>query len=100
MSANSRFESAPPHTDDELEAWAEIRQEAAQLGQDAGAFVRARVRDYPVSAAAIAAGLGFAVGGGVPRSALTVLLGIGARFAASFVSEEIAAAMKSESGEA
>ncbi|NNL85241.1 MAG: hypothetical protein HKP27_06290, partial [Myxococcales bacterium] len=71
MSANSRFESVRQREEDELEAWAEIRQEAAQLGQDAGAFVRARVEDYPVSAAAIAAGLGFAIGGGLPRSALT-----------------------------
>ncbi len=82
-----------PPDEEQLAEWAEIREEAARLAEDTGGFLRRRVQDYPIGAALVAAGLGFAAGGGLPRSATTILLGVGARFAASFLSEEINAAL-------
>jgi hypothetical protein len=47
------------------------------------------VRAHPAEMAAVAAGMGFLLGGGVARRTGTLLLGVGSRFAAARIGEWI-----------
>jgi len=51
--------------------------------------LRARVDANPFAAVAVASGIGFALGGGVSRGMLTLLLGAAARAAGARLSEAI-----------
>ena len=62
-----------------------LRDDAANLGRR----VRAEIGARPMFAVTAAACLGFALGGGISRGALTVLLGVGVRAAGSRLSEAI-----------
>ena len=46
------------------------------------------VAAQPLLAVGAAAGLGFLLGGGLPRGALTLLLGVGARMASAWLQQE------------
>jgi hypothetical protein len=50
--------------------------------------LREVVADAPVLTLGAAAGIGFLLGGGLPRGALTLLLGFGARMAGAWVEQE------------
>jgi hypothetical protein len=54
-------------------------------------LLRESVEAQPVLTAGAALGIGFLVGGGLPRGAVTLLLGVGGRLAASWLSEELLA---------
>lgn len=51
-------------------------------------IVREGVSTAPLVAVGTAAALGFLIGGGVPRSALAMILGVGARMAGSWLQNE------------
>jgi len=50
--------------------------------------LRDTVEDQPVLAVGAAAGVGFLLGGGLPRGALTLLLGVGTRLAGAWLQRE------------
>ena len=50
--------------------------------------LRDTVEDQPVLAVGAAAGVGFLLGGGLPRGALTLLLGVGTRVAGAWLQRE------------
>jgi hypothetical protein len=50
--------------------------------------LRGAVDAQPLLAVGAAAGLGFLLGGGLPRGAVTVLLGVGARLAGAWLQQE------------
>ena len=68
-------------------------EQARRTLRDDAACVGRRLRDEietkPMFAVVAAACVGFALGGGIPRGALTVLLGMGVRAAGSRLSEAI-----------
>jgi hypothetical protein len=62
-----------------------LRDEAARLGRG----LRDQIDTKPMQAVVAALCLGFALGGGIPRGVLTLLLGVGARAAGARLSEVI-----------
>lgn len=64
-----------------------ITDGAGDLSARADTALRELVRSDPGLAIGAAAGLGFLVGGGIPRGAVTVLLGIGARMGGEWLKE-------------
>jgi len=50
--------------------------------------LRDTVEEQPVLAVGAAAGVGFLLGGGLPRGALTLLLGVGTRVAGAWLQRE------------
>lgn len=66
-------------------AGSQLRGNAARFGRR----LRDEIDAKPMFAVVAAACVGFALGGGVSRGALTVLLGMGARAAGSRLSEAI-----------
>lgn len=63
---------------------ADVRDATAQTDR----FIRDIVSSAPVVAVGTAAALGFLVGGGIPRSAVTTFLAVGARMAGSWLERE------------
>ena len=55
---------------------------------EAERMVRSTVAAQPLLAVGAAAGVGFLIGGGLPRGALTMLLGVGARMAGAWLQQE------------
>jgi len=55
---------------------------------DVDRMLREAVSEQPVLAIGAAAGIGFLLGGGLPRSALTLLLGVGTRMAGEWFQRE------------
>jgi hypothetical protein len=70
--------------------WARMRDEVLDATDDARSFVGDQVEAHPLVAVGAAAGVGFLLGGGANRHSLALLLGLGARMAASFVGDELA----------
>ncbi|MBK7951816.1 MAG: hypothetical protein IPK00_24395 [Deltaproteobacteria bacterium] len=64
-----------------------ISGQAGDLSARADAALHEIVRSDPALAIGAAAGLGFLLGGGVPRGAVTVLLGVGTRMAGSWLQD-------------
>ena len=65
--------------------------QARSLGGDLARLeesLREAVGAAPVLTLGAAAGIGFLLGGGLPRGALTVLLGVGARMAGAWLEQE------------
>lgn len=60
---------------------------AGDLSARADTALREIVRTDPGLAIGVAAGLGFLMGGGVPRGAVTVLLGVGARMGGAWLQD-------------
>ena len=63
----------------------------ARLERTAGAAdrrLRGAVSAQPLIAVAAAAGVGFVLGAGLPRGAVSVLLGVGARLAGAWLQQE------------
>ena len=55
---------------------------------EAERMVRSTVSAQPLLAVGAAAGVGFLIGGGLPRGAITMLLGVGARMAGAWLQQE------------
>jgi hypothetical protein len=55
---------------------------------EADRMLRDAVSGQPLLTVGAAAGLGFLLGGGLPRGAITVLLGVGARLAGAWLQQE------------
>jgi hypothetical protein len=87
MSAARRNPDERPHTlqDDLLRPQTRFGQSAA----DADRMLRDAASAQPLLTVAAAAGLGFLLGGGLSRGALTVLLGVGARVAGAWLQQEL-----------
>lgn len=68
----------------------EWRATALGAAEEADRLLHASVRAHPLGTLGIAAGVGFVLGIGLPRGAVTMLLGVGARFAGSWLRQEIA----------
>lgn len=64
-----------------------ISDGAGDLSSRADTALRDLVRTDPGLAIGAAAGLGFLIGGGIPRGAVTVLLGIGVRMGGEWLQE-------------
>lgn len=64
-----------------------ISDGAGELSARADTALREIVRTDPGLAIGAAAGLGFLVGGGIPRGAVTVLLGVGMRMGGEWLQE-------------
>ena len=62
---------------------------SARDENDAGAALLRPIRDQPLAAAGIAAGLGFVLGGGLRTPAVPVLLGAAARAAGLWITNEL-----------
>jgi hypothetical protein len=62
-----------------------LEQAAGTADRTLGDAVSAR----PLLAVGAAAGLGFLLGGGLPRAAVTVLLGVGVRLAGAWLQQEL-----------
>jgi hypothetical protein len=75
-------DSRERNAEDDLRA---LRDQAIATGRRVASFVRA----HPAEMAAVAAGMGFLLGGGVARRTGTLLLGVGSRFAAARIGEWI-----------
>jgi len=67
-----------------------VLRELSHLTDEAQTFIRHNVEAYPLMATGAAAGAGFLVGGGLTRHGLALVLGVGARMAAGFLSDELA----------
>jgi hypothetical protein len=76
LNASSQRDEHPVHT---------LRDDASRLGRR----LRDEIEAQPMFAVVAAACVGFALGGGVSRGALTVLLGVGVRAAGSRLGEAI-----------
>ena len=70
---------------------ADLRRLQANVEGAAGEAERvvlATVAAQPLLAVGAAAGVGFLIGGGLPRGAITMLLGVGARMAGAWLQQE------------
>lgn len=65
-----------------------LQESFEQTAGEADRKLRSAVDAQPLLAVGAAAGLGFLLGGGLPRGAVTVLLGIGARMAGAWLQQE------------
>lgn len=66
-----------------------LRCHAASLAREAERVLESATAREPYLSAAAAFGIGFLLGGGLPRGAATMLAGAGARLAAARFGEEI-----------
>jgi len=66
-----------------------IRAQLASAKDGARRLLEQAVEAEPIVATAAAAGLGFVLGGGLPRGTIALLFGTGARAAAAWLGEEI-----------
>ena len=69
---------------------AEWQSTALGAAQEADRLLHASIDARPLTTLGVAAGVGFVLGVGLPRGALTMLLGVGVRFAGSWLRQEIA----------
>ena len=81
-----REESVPRTVRSDLEG---LRLHAASAKSCAERLLVEAVRAQPFAATAAAAGVGFLLGGGIPRGAMVLLVGTVTRVAAAWLSEEI-----------
>jgi hypothetical protein len=65
-----------------------LQESAESAAGEADRKLRDAVAAQPLLAIGAAAGLGFLLGGGLPRGALTLLLGVGARKAGAWLQQE------------
>ena len=65
-----------------------LRESVENAAGEADQKRRDAVLAQPLLAVGAAAGLGFLLGGGLPRRALTLLLGVGARMAGAWLQQE------------
>lgn len=65
-----------------------LQASAESAAGEADRLLRDTVSAQPLLAVGAAAGLGFLLGGGLPRGALTLLLGVGARLAGAWLQQE------------
>ncbi len=68
-----------------------LQQRAASATRGAEQTLEGAVRFDPYLAVAVALGVGFVLGGGLTRSVATLALGVGSRWAASWIGEELLA---------
>ena len=66
----------------------QAREAAVDASRKVDQVLRETVSGQPVLAVGAAAGLGFLLGGGMRSSAVTVLLGVGARMAGAYLERE------------
>lgn len=66
----------------------QARAAAVDASRKVDQVLRETVSEQPVLAVGAAAGLGFLLGGGMRSSAITVLLGVGARMAGAYLERE------------
>lgn len=83
MNEHTRREARTAQAD-LLRLQASVENAASQADR----ILRDTVSAAPLLAVGAAAGLGFLVGGGLPRGALTVILGVGARMAGAWLQQE------------
>ena len=65
-----------------------LEERLAHTAGEADRALRDAVSAQPVLVVGAAAGLGFLLGGGLPRGALTLLIGVGARLAGAWLQQE------------
>jgi hypothetical protein len=65
-----------------------LQESVEHTAGEADRKLRDAVSAQPLLTVGAAAGLGFLLGGGLPRGALTMLLGVGARLAGAWLQQE------------
>lgn len=68
--------------------WRRLRGRAEELIRRGESIVEEQVDESPLLAVTVAAGIGFALGGGLPRGTWSLVLGAGGRMAASRMAQE------------
>lgn len=83
--AGDRRDSEPAH-----DTAAEWRANAIATAEEVDRLLRSSVEARPIETLGVAVGVGFLLGLGLPKGTLTMLLGVGVRFAGSWLRQEIA----------
>ena len=74
------------------DAWTGVASSMTELYRATDAFATEQARERPYVFLGVAAGLGFVIGGGLASRLGVTILGLGSRFAASRLIEELKAA--------
>lgn len=64
---------------------AQARKKMGKAGRQIGEFVKKGIEEEPFAVVAVASGIGFVLGGGVTRNALTLALGVAGRAAGAWL---------------